>query len=265
MAGNILDEIVANKKLEVAAAKEQCNYDGLEEKPLFNRPTISIRDSLIRPDRTGIIAEFKRRSPSKGLINGTSKVEDVARGYFEAGASGNSILTDENYFQGTLEDIETARPHTDLPILRKDFVVDEYQIVEAKACGADFILLIAASLTPKEIKRFAKLAKSSDLGVLMEVHNEEELVRSLDQNLDLIGVNNRDLKRFHVDVQTSYDLVDKIPDEFLKISESGISTPQMIKDLKDAGFHGFLIGECFMKEEDPVKAIHEFVETYKSL
>ena len=262
---DILAEIVANKKKEVSLSMESVSYDALEKMPLFNRPTLSIVDSILHPKRNGIIAEFKRRSPSKGLINGEVRVEEVARGYYDAGMSGNSILTDSKYFQGELQDILDARYETDLPILRKEFMVHEYQIVEAKAYGADFILLIAASLTPKEIKHFARMAKSLEMGVLLEVHNREELERSLDQNLDLIGVNNRDLHQFKVDVNTSFELERFIPDEFIKISESGISQPETIVELAKAGFSGFLIGECFMKEADPVQAAMDFSQKLAQL
>lgn len=257
---NILDKIVINKKKEVATAKEKTSVAELEKAIHFQRETYSFRDFLLAPERTGIIAEFKRRSPSKGIINNQVKVEDVTQAYAAAGASALSVLTDRDFFMGAEIDLINARAVNQVPILRKDFMIDEYQIVEAKALGADIILLIAAILTPQEIKQMAALAKSLGLNVLLEVHNLEELQRSIDPNLTAIGVNNRNLADFTVSVETSFQLFEHIPEEFLKISESAISNTETIKKLKAAGFNGFLIGENFMKEEDPGKAMMEFVK-----
>ena len=257
--GNILDKIVAHKKTEVDAAKARFSYMFLEESEYFTRETHSFRDFLLDPARTGIIAEFKRKSPSKGVINDNVTVEEVTKGYNAAGASALSVLTDRNFFMGRKRDLTKARLVNNIPLLRKDFMIDEYQVVEAKAIGADVILLIAAILKPAQIKTFAKLAKSLNLSVLLEVHNLEELERSIDTNVDAIGVNNRNLADFSVSVETSYQLAKHIPAEFLKISESAISNPQTIMELKQAGFNGFLIGENFMKEAEPGKAMAEFV------
>lgn len=259
----ILDKIIARKRIEVAEAKEQASLSELEGYPLFNRTCYSLKDSILHPQRTGIIAEFKRASPSKGLINGTSGVADVVRGYQDAGASAVSVLTDSDFFQGSLADIRAAREVLTIPLLRKEFIVDKYQIAEAKAYGADIILLIAACLNSKEIETLADYAKSLGLNVLLEVHNQEELQRSLFDSIDAIGVNNRNLKDFVVDLNHSYDLVDKIPDRFIKVSESGISDPNTINTLRKTGFQGFLIGENFMKTEDPSKAIKDFVKEMK--
>ena len=218
-----------------------------------------LRDFILDPKRTGIIAEFKRQSPSKGIINDRLSVEEVTNGYAAAGASALSVLTDRSFFGGKDEDLLAARQVNKLPLLRKDFMLDEYQIIEAKAMGADIILLIAAILTPAEVRKLAKCAKDLGLNVLLEVHNREELDRSICEDLDAIGVNNRNLGDFSVSVQHSYDLVNHIPSRFLKISESGISDPKTIKELRAAGFDGFLIGENFMKETDPGKAMKEFV------
>jgi indole-3-glycerol phosphate synthase len=256
---NILDKIVLRKKEEVAFSKSQVSIADLEAKPLFSRNTYSFKEFLTDPKRTGIIAEFKRRSPSKGLINGTAEVGEVTSGYANAGASALSILTDVDFFGGHVQDLEAGRAINTIPILRKDFMIDEYQILEAKAIGADVILLIAAILTPQQIDTFAKLAKSLGLHVLLEVHNLEELQRSLNSNVDAIGVNNRNLADFTVNIQTSFDLVDEIPADFLKISESAISNPLTIAELKKVGFHGFLIGENFMKTGDPSQAMRQFV------
>src|ERR1700744_5235545 len=255
---NILDKIVAHKKIEVEAAKQKVSTKMLESAEFFGRDVLSFKDFLL--NRTGIIAGFNRRSPSKGIINDKVTVEDVTTGYASAGASALSVLTDIEFFRGKQEDLLRARCANQIPILRKDFMIDEYQVMEAKAWGADIILLIAAILTPAQIQQLASFAKSLGLNVLLEVHNLEELQRSINPNLDAIGVNNRNLADFTITVATSYQLAEHIPDEFLKISESAISNPETIKQLKKAGFNGFLIGENFMKQEDPGAAMREFVK-----
>ncbi|MBB3054790.1 indole-3-glycerol phosphate synthase TrpC [Mucilaginibacter gotjawali] len=259
----ILDKIVIHKKKEVERAKKRTSYTQLEEADFFARECYSFKDFLLDPARTGIIAEFKRKSPSKGIINDKVTVKNVTNGYAAAGASALSVLTDRNFFMGKKADLIAARKANTIPVLRKDFMIDEYQIIEAKAFGADIILLIAAILTPAEIGKMATLAKSLGLNVLLEVHNLEELERSLHPSLDAIGVNNRNLADFTVSVETSYQLAPHIPAAFLKISESAISNPETIKQLKLAGFNGFLIGENFMKQEDPGKAMLEFVKELK--
>ncbi|MCD8741129.1 indole-3-glycerol phosphate synthase TrpC [Mucilaginibacter roseus] len=256
----ILDKIVANKRKEVARAKSRVSYTKLEEAEFFARQPYSFREFLLAPDRTGIIAEFKRRSPSKGIINDKVTVKQVTTAYADAGASALSVLTDKQFFMGQKIDVKRARLLNNIPILRKDFMIDEYQVIEAKAIGADVILLIAAILTPAEIDTLATLAKSIGLSVLLEVHNLEELERSTNPKLDAIGVNNRNLADFTVSVDTSFQLAKHIPDDFLKISESAISNTEVIKDLKQAGFSGFLIGENFMRQEDPGAAMREFVQ-----
>lgn len=257
---NILDKIVAHKKTEIASAKQSVSRASLEGSDLFEREVLSFKDFLLDESRSGIIAEFKRRSPSKGVINDKVSVEEVTTGYASAGASALSVLTDSEFFMGQKADLLTARGVNQIPILRKDFMIDEYQVLEAKAWGADIILLIAAILSPAEIKSLASLAKSLGLNVLLEVHNLEELQRSINPNLDAIGVNNRNLADFTVSVENSYRLAEHIPAEFLKISESAISNPETIKQLKKAGFNGFLIGENFMKQADPGLAMKEFVK-----
>jgi len=256
---NILDQIVQKKRKELAAAKMVTSYIQLEERELFEREPLSFRDFLLDPERTGIIAEFKRRSPSKGIINDQVKVEAVTTAYAAAGASALSVLTDRHFFMGRKMDLLKARRANDIPLLRKDFMIDEYQIVEAKTLGADIVLLIAAILEPHEIKKMAALAKSIGLSVLLEVHNLDELQRSLDDNLDAIGVNNRNLADFTVSVDTSFQLAEHIPDQFLKVSESAISDTDTIRQLKQAGFNGFLIGENFMRQPDPGLAMEYFV------
>ena len=256
---NILDKIVIRKKEEVALAKQKVSVKELEVNSNFNRKPLVFKDFLLDKTRTGIISEFKRQSPSKGLINGTADVVEVTQAYNSAGASALSILTDTDFFGGKAEDLFQARAVNQIPILRKDFMIDEYQILEAKAWGADIILLIVLFLFPQEIINFGKLAQSLGLNVLLEVHNLAELEKSICPNLDAIGVNNRNLGNFTVDIQTSFDLVDQIPDEFLKISESAIDNPEVIKELKKVGYNGFLIGENFMKTADPGQAIRDFV------
>nr|WP_294899218.1 indole-3-glycerol phosphate synthase TrpC [uncultured Pedobacter sp.] len=257
---NILDKIVARKKEEVASAKAKNSIKELEAFATFSRQTYSLKTFLTDPNKSGIIAEFKRKSPSKGIINDTVTVEEVTTGYARAGASALSVLTDHDFFMGHEDDLIVARKVNEIPILRKDFMVDEYQIIEAKAIGADIVLLIAACLTPAEILSFAKLAKSLGLSTLLEVHNREELDRSLNPYLDVVGVNNRNLKNFTVSIDTSLSLAEIIPSDFLKISESAISEPKTIKTLKKAGFNGFLIGENFMRTANPGQAMADFVK-----
>ena len=260
---NILDKIIIDKYREVEIKNRLIPTSQLENSKLFQRQTISMVESL--QQGTGIIAEHKRRSPSKEVINQKLNVQDVVLGYETAGASGISVLTDGKYFGGSLEDLVYARASVNLPILRKDFIVDEYQILEAKAYGADVILLIAAVLSEKEMKDLADFARNLGLEVLLEIHNFEELKKSISARPHMIGVNNRNLKTFDVDIQTSKDLSREIPSEFLKVSESGISATTSISDLKEYGFEGFLIGENFMKTEDPGTAASKFIQELKTL
>ena len=256
---NILDKIVADKRIEVDFRKGLIPIKQLEKSILFERKTVSLAQKL-RESKSGIIAEHKRRSPSKSVINQTSSVWDVAKGYEVAGACGMSVLTDGKYFGGSLDDLLTARASAQMPLLRKEFIIDEYQLLEAKAHGADVCLLIAACLTRNEIEHLSKFAKSLDLDVLLEVHNQEELDKALMPSLDMLGVNNRNLKTFEVSLETSKSLSTQIPNEFVKVSESGISSIEAIKDLKQYGYEGFLIGENFMKTEDPAKSALEFIK-----
>ncbi len=255
---NILNKIVTDKRKEVDLKKSLIPVSQLEKSVLFNRQTVSLADAL-RNSETGIIAEHKRRSPSKSEINQSLNVQDVAKGYENAGVCGMSVLTDGKYFGGSLDDLLLARAAVKMPLLRKEFIIDKYQILEAKAHGADVILLIAAILDKKEIKRFSELAKSLHLDVLLEVHNEEELHKSIMPSLDMLGVNNRNLKTFEVSLETSKTLSKLIPDDFVKVSESGISSIEAIMDLKPYGYQGFLIGENFMRTENPGIAAQEFI------
>lgn len=256
---NILEKIVADKRKEVSLKKGVLPSAQFEKSVLFERTGHSLASSL-RSSKTGIIAEHKRRSPSKQTINQNTNVAQVAKGYEQAGVSGMSVLTDIKYFGGSLEDLLLARAVTNMPLLRKEFIIDEYQILEAKAHGADVILLIAAVLERDEIKTLSELAKSLGMDVLLEVHNEEELQKSIMPSLDMLGVNNRDLKTFEVSLETSKQLSALIPDEFVKVSESGISSIEAITELKEYGFQGFLIGENFMKTDDPGTSALEFIK-----
>jgi indole-3-glycerol phosphate synthase len=256
---NTLDKIIIQKRKEVALQKLTIKPGALENGTGFDRTPLSLKDSLLKHGSSGIIAEFKRQSPSKGVINGNVRVEDVTIGYTAAGAAGLSILTDKTFFGGSPVDLIAARNINQIPILRKDFIVDEYQILEARAMGADVILLIAASLTFEEIKKFAKYAKSLKLEILFEIHAQEELDKIVDE-IDLVGINNRNLKDFKVDLEHSLKLASKLPDKFVKVSESGIDSTDTIKMLKQHGFQGFLIGENFMKTTDPGKACKEFIQ-----
>lgn len=260
---NILDKIVADKYKEVELKKSLIPVKQLESSVLFDRQTHSLATAL-RNSNTGIIAEHKRRSPSKAVINQKVSVQDVAQGYQTAGVSGMSVLTDGKYFGGSLDDLLLARSSVQLPLLRKEFIIDEYQLLEAKAHGADVILLIAAVLDREQIKSLSQFAKSLSLDVLLEVHNKEELEKSIMPSLDMLGVNNRNLKTFDVSIETSKSLSDQIPDDFVKVSESGISNIEAIKDLKQYGYKGFLIGENFMKTENPGASAINFIKELAS-
>ncbi len=260
---SILSTIVDHKKKEVESSKELIPISGLEKMYYYERVPLSFKDFLVSQHKTGIIAEFKRKSPSKGIINNSSRVEDVTSGYAANGASALSVLTDFIFFGGSVDDLQRARAVNDIPILRKDFIIDEYQIHEAKAIGADAILLIASILTKSKAISLAKKAHELRLQVLMEIHEEEEL-ELINEYLDIIGINNRNLKTFEVDLKHSVKLAKKIPNEFIKISESGISSIRDIEYLKNHGFSGFLIGENFMKNDDPVSSFASFVDELRN-
>ena len=258
---NILDKIIEQKKIEIAKAKELISVEQLKQNKLFDRRSISLKEFLLDKTKTGIIAEFKRRSPSKGIINDTADVAAVTKAYTLNGAGCLSILTDEHFFGGSNQDLITARIN-DIPILRKDFIIDEYQLVEAKAIGADVILLIAACLSVNRLKELASFAGQLQLEVLLEIHNEEELGHICDE-VNFVGVNNRDLKTFAVDIDRCIALGKQIPANIIKIAESGIDNINTIKIFAAAGFNGFLIGEKFMKEKDPGQAFTEFAQQLK--
>lgn len=255
---NILDKIIAHKKIEVAERKAATSIAELERSPAFSRSVLSLKQFLLDDSKTGIIAEFKRKSPSKGIINGDADVVAVTTAYAQHGASGLSVLTDTTFFGGSTEDLVKARVNH-IPILRKEFIIDEYQLVEAKAMGADVILLIAACLTPADVQRLARFAQSLQLEVLLELHDEEELGHVCEETV-LVGINNRNLKTFVVDIERSLAMAQRIPANKVKIAESGISSAENIRLFRDHGFRGFLIGENFMKEPNPGAAFEQFVK-----
>ncbi len=260
---NILDKIIEYKRKEVQKSKATVSIDELKQAELYDRKTFSLKQFLLDGSMTGIIAEFKRRSPSKGIINDKADVAEVTRAYTNNGAACLSVLTDMEFFGGSADDIRKARVNA-IPILRKDFIIDEYQLIEAKAMGADVILLIAACLTAGRVKELALSAKSLQLEVLLEIHTEDELQHICDE-VDIVGVNNRDLKTFHVDINRSIELSKKIPDDKIKIAESGIDNIETINIFKEAGFKGFLMGEKFMKAVDPGSAFKQFVQQLKQI
>lgn len=259
---HILDKIVEYKQKEVAQRKQDKPIELLKQSPAFSLPKLSISES-IRHRPTAIIAEFKRKSPSKQNINLNADPIAVAQGYEAAGVAGISVLTDTHFFGGSFEDLQCVKEHAKLPILQKDFIVDPYQIYEAKAVGADFILLIAAVLTKQQIHAYAALAQSLGMEVLVEIHAENELEKALSTHVNLMGINNRNLKTFEVNLEHSMRLAEKIPSEYIKVSESGISSTAAIHQLKTAGFQAFLMGENFMKTASPGEACFTFINNLK--
>ena len=260
---NILDNIISVKKEEVREKKALVPVSELKNFPYFKSACNSLVSQLLMEGSTGIIAEFKRKSPSKGIINDQVQIGPVVESYDAHGAAGISILTDENFFGGSNDDVMYARSIVQVPILRKDFVIDEYQLIEAKAIGASVILLIAACLSPQRVQELALFAKKLGLEVLLEIHDDTEL-KHICEEVDIVGVNNRDLKTFTVDVQRSIELAEQIPAEKIKISESGISDVDTIIRLMDHGYKGFLIGENFMKQPEPSIAFADFVNQLKA-
>ena len=259
---DILEEIVAHKRIEIEQQKvivppPTLYYNVEQMMAEGTQPHRSMRESLAA-SASGIIAEFKRKSPSKGWIKEEGKPDVIPASYSENGASAISILTDEKYFGGNLRYVRIARPTVTCPILRKDFIVDEYQLFQAKMVGADAVLLIAADLSQSECKALAKKAHELGLETLLEVHSEPEL-EYVGENIDMVGVNNRNLGTFHTDVGNSYRLASLLPKDYLLVSESGISNPQTVRELRQAGFRGFLIGETFMKTADPGASLKDFI------
>ena len=262
MKDNILEKIFNHKSREVKERKRLFSVNQLEEKPLFSRKTRSLSQAIQRKDQRGIIAEFKTQSPSMGIINDNADLKQVTQGYLNAGASALSILTDTHFFGGSLENLEMARKVNNCPILQKDFIMDTYQITEAKAYGADAILLIAAMLPKDKIKELSSYAASLGLEILLEIHQKEELDKIHDQ-IHLVGINNRNLKDFSVNQNHSIGLVHSIPGQFVKIAESGIESPSQAFSLLNNGFHGLLIGGEFMKYPKPDAACRDFINQLK--
>jgi indole-3-glycerol phosphate synthase len=255
----ILNEIIEYKKTEVAGAKKKTPAGKLECSKWFSRKCLSLTEGLLNPEKTGIIAEFKRKSPSKGVINADSTIEEVTTGYFRSGASALSILTDNRFFGGSIHDLKRTRELNPIPVLRKDFIIDNYQITEAKAIGADAILIIASAVSKAEAKELSAFARSLGLQIILEIHRPDEL-DYISPFVDIVGVNNRDLKTFQVDVELSVNMAFEIPSEFVKISESGINSPLILRKLRNCGYNGFLIGENFMRTPEPAKSFSDFVE-----
>ena len=262
---SILDEIIEHKRREVAERRDRTAVAALERAPHFARATVSLSTELRRLDKVGIIAEIKRKSPSKGILNADISVEALAAGYESAGASALSVLTDTRFFGGTNDDLLVARAASGCPILRKDFVVDEYQLIEAKSIGADAILLIAAALSPQEVRAFAGTARSLGLETLLEVHTDEELRSHGCDEVHAIGVNSRDLRTFTVDIGIAERLVNKIPSRLVAVAESGIGDAKSLLCLKRAGYRGFLIGEAFMRQGRPQDGCRALIQDVERL
>lgn len=258
---NILEQIIERKKEEIQTSKSKIALADLKDSEFFRRETVSLKNSL--KNKSGIIAEFKRKSPSKGIINDRSEVLEVAKSYEAFGASGISILTDLDFFGGSFQDILKVRNEIKIPLLRKDFMIDEYQFYEAKSMGADVVLLIAACLSPSQMEEFAHLSQELGLEVLLEIHSEDEL-QHYNKYVDLVGINNRNLKDFKVDLQHSVNLKNQLPKDVLTVAESGIYSVEDFKFLREQGFDGFLMGEYFMKAENPGKAFENFVKAIRN-
>ncbi len=255
---NTLEKIVKHKAIEVNDRKSLYPTQLLERSIYFSSPAVSLKKYLLREDKNGIIAEIKRKSPSKGMINKYISIEKTSIGYMQAGASALSVLTDSYFFGGSSEDLTIARKFNYCPILRKDFIIDEYQIIESRSIGADAILLIAAILTEQQILRFTDLAHQLGLEVLLELHDREELGK-IPEKVDVVGINNRNLKTMRIDMSQSTDLINLIPSHIVKISESGIDNVETLLRLKEEGFNGFLIGSYFMEHPKPEEACKEFI------
>ncbi|MBR1502485.1 MAG: indole-3-glycerol phosphate synthase TrpC [Prevotella sp.] len=257
---DILEEIVAYKKTEIEGFKKELSQVFLESRVevLKNAIVPSMKDALLKSD-TGIIAEFKRKSPSKGWINEAASATEVPISYQRNGAAAISILADSHFFGGSNAFLRTAiATKVRIPVLYKNFIIDEYQIYQAKVCGASAILLIAACLTKDQCRQFIAKAHEMELEVLLEMHNEEE-TEYAELEPDMYGINNRNLGTFDTDVNNSYQLVGRLPANGVKVSESGISDPDTIRQLRACGYQGFLIGETFMKEADPGLALKNFI------
>ncbi len=260
----ILEEIIAHKKQEVEETKSLYPAKLLEKSIHFDAPVVSLKNYILRKDKNGIIAEFKRHSPSAGMINQYADIEKVSLGYMQAGASAISILTETQFFKGKNEDLTQARRFNFCPILRKDFILDEYQIIEAKSIGADAILLIASAISIQKFKKLVALAQSLKLEILLEIHSEIEM-DYCSYYSEIVGINNRNLTDFTVDTENSIRLAHLLPSSSIKIAESGIKNPTDVMHLKNNGFDGFLIGERFMRSASPELECKNFIKELESL
>ncbi|CAN5691045.1 indole-3-glycerol phosphate synthase TrpC [soil metagenome] len=259
MTGTILDEIINAKRIRIEESKRKTNLDTLKTRCNGRERIASNRfyEALADTSRLNIIAEFKRASPSKGVISGRDP-NDTALAYQTGGAAAISVLTEEDFFDGSLDDICAVRSAVEIPVLRKDFIVDAYQIYESAASGADAILLIVAALSQRDLIELHSLAQSVGLDILVEVHDRNELDSAIEIDAKLIGVNNRNLKTFEVNIDVSRDLIRSKPAGALMIAESGLQTSAELNELRELGFSGFLIGETFMRSGDPEKVLREF-------
>jgi len=258
---NILDRIIAHKRKEVEIRKKLFSTASLEASEMFSAIRPSFREAIAAKGPS-IIGEFKRKSPSKGIINSLVEIEEVARGYEASGVIAMSILTDLEFFGGDETDLQKVAAYSQLPLLRKDFIIDEYQVIESKSIGASAILLIAAVLTKKEIHKFTEIADSVGLDILCEIHDPSELEK-LDRRNTILGINNRNLKTFSVDIGHSQELIRQLPGDSLKVAESGLSSYEEVKLLYETGFNAFLIGENFMRTPDPGRAAEKFIKGLK--
>ena len=261
---NILEKIIADKQKEVIHQKKQISIKELESTPDYFKNRVSLVQSIYQK-KCAILAEIKFKSPSKGIICSQKNPVEIGRGYEQAGAAGISVLTDEKYFAGKKKYLKEVRQMCSIPILQKDFILEEYQIIEARSIGADAILLIASALSPQKLYSLAKFAQNLELEVLLEIHNLEELEKYLNSDINLVGINNRNLKTFEVSIQNSLDLIEKIPAHYCKLSESGLTNIETILQLKKAGFDGFLIGETFMKTKEPKAALNDLLLRFNEI
>lgn len=252
----ILQQIISDKRMELEEIKKVRSYAYLEQK-VRTRPLYSLQKRLTEPYSSGIIAEFKRKSPSKGIINNGATLAGVVTQYEAGGAAGISVLSNGKYFGGSVADVEEACRLVKIPVLRKEFIVDAYQILESHRMGADVILLIAAALTPGEVSSLSAYARSLGLEVLLEIHHSDEL-KHICPGITMVGVNNRNLHTFETSLSASHELAKLLPSELIKISESGISTIEHVVELRRSGFRGFLMGENFMRENNPGMALQDF-------
>lgn len=255
---NFLELIAETKQKEVKIRKSQCPASALEKSSFFLRDTLSLKSELCRAGSSGIIAEFKRRSPSHGIINLDTLPEEVCLDYVKAGSSAVSVLTDNEYFGGTSDDLVSVRKNVDCPVLRKDFIIDEYQILEARSIGSDAILLITELLPAGKLEKLFRFARSLGLEVLVELHDRKSMAK-IPYDAEIIGINNRDLSTFDVKTLKSAELICSLPQNIVKVAESGIRSAEDCLNLKKSGFNAFLIGGYFMESSEPGQRCEKFI------